>query len=746
MTRRGHLSPVGTTAAAGIHPPAEMTATPPLPELLASVPPDPSSAPDALAVAASQCVHDAVSVAAADDGGTWAVLAGPEVLADGSPIVSDGELCGGRRVLTVSDPGGAIMLVLHQATVVPPRARRLLQQGCTWLSLIRGQFAARERAEAAVAETTVLQAVIGQLLTVRDLDQVLLSIADRTLHLLDADICGVLLREGSELRMRACVGHRVVETARLRMRRGHGVAGLVMLTGKPAKVDDYLQDQTITQDFMSLAVQEQTQSALAVPLRLHGEFLGVLEVWRRRPSLFTDHDVRRMVTLADVATIAIDNARLYDDQTTAVSQLKEARDALEAQVAVLQRSSALQQRLLAAVLDGSELAGIARTAARELDCPVGIYGSDGRVLAYHPGNVIPAVLPESLRPAGRPGRSTVRLGDGSSAVMWLHPVFADGDKAGCVCLIPGDDEAAETLKVVGGQIAMACSLALLRQNAASRARAEALDQVLWDLVQGPDEHRIAARSRAEQMGVTLAGPHRVLYGQLDNLTDLATELGWDTSQTDRARRKILRTLQQQNTYPGLRLSSMRGDWLVAIAGDLDARAVRKLVNDLAAAGRQLWPRLRMTWGVSQRHEDAFELPRAFGEAKIALSAAHRLGNENVFLYEELGIVRLLLGSGKDPDLRMFIQEITGPLVEYDRRNNGALIRTLRAFFDADCSQKLAADRLFIHHKTLRYRIRRIEELTGLDLCRHDDRMRADMALRLLQVTGTTDDLTAGTSA
>jgi sugar diacid utilization regulator len=450
-----------------------------------------------------------------------------------------------------------------------------------------------------------------------------------------------------------------------------------------------------------------------------------------------------MVTLADVATIAIDNARLYDDQTTAVSQLQEARDALEVQVAVLQRSSALQQRLLTTVLDGGGLGGIARTAAWELDCSVGIYGSDGHILAHHPGRDGPAALPSSLRPAGRPGCCEVRLGGGNRAVAWMHPVVADGDKAGCVCLLPGDNDSAETLKIVGGQVAMACSLSLLRQNAASRARAEALEQVLWDLVQGPGEHRVAARSRAEQMGVTLAGPHRVLYGQLDNFAELAAELGWDTSQTDRARRKVLRTLQQQNTYPGLRLSSMRGDWLVAIAGDLDTRAVRKLVNDLAAAGRQLWPRLRLTWGVSQRHADAFELPRAFGEAKIALSAAHRLGNENVFLYEELGIVRLLLGSGKDPDLRVFIQEVTGPLADYDRGNNGALIRTLRAFFDADCSQKVAAERLFIHHKTLRYRIRRIEELTGLDLSRHDDRMRADMALRLLQVAGTTDDVTAG---
>ena len=107
------------------------------------------------------------------------------------------------------------------------------------------------------------------------------------------------------------------------------------------------------------------------------------------------------------------------------------------------------------------------------------------------------------------------------------------------------------------------------------------------------------------------------------------------------------------------------------------------------------------------------------------------------LYEELGVVRLLLGSGSAPDLQTFVDDVTGPLVTYDRENDGSLVRTLRAFFGADCSQRVAAEKLFVHHKTLRYRLERIKALTGLDLARHDDRMRADVALRLLQLGGGT---------
>jgi DNA-binding PucR family transcriptional regulator len=184
------------------------------------------------------------------------------------------------------------------------------------------------------------------------------------------------------------------------------------------------------------------------------------------------------------------------------------------------------------------------------------------------------------------------------------------------------------------------------------------------------------------------------------------------------------------------LASLRGNHIAAIAANLDRSAVKDLINGVTTAVRKQLVDLRLTWGISRAHYDIVELPSAFNEARTALSAARRLGGQNVFLYEELGIVRLLLCSGTDPDLQTFIEDVTGPLIAYDQHNDGSLIRTLRAFFDADCTQRIAAERLFIHHKTLRYRLEQIKQLTGLDLSRHEDRMRADFALRLLQLNRT----------
>ena len=650
------------------------------------------------------------------------LLRRPVGVIDGQGTILAGDSSGATR--QVCAPDGSVGLCWSGGWTGDARSwQPMLTQACVWLSLVRRA----QNPAPAEPETEAVREVVQQLLSVRDVDQVLTSIAERTLRVLDADICGVMLREGDLVRMRACVGNRVAETARLRMRRGQGLAGLVFDTGRPAKVDTYLEDRTISPDFMSLAAKEETRSALAVPLRLHGEFIGVLEVWRRRPSMFTESDERRMVVLADIATVAIDNARLHDEQAAATTEAEQTRDALQRQVALLDRSSRLQQSLLTTVIEGGGLPAVVHAVASELGCEVGVYGPDGAMIASHIAGPAEIALPANLPARGRPvpGR-------------WVRPVYADGDQVGQVVLVLGE-ATAELMEAVAGQVAMACSLALLRERAASRARAQAVDQVLWDLLQGPVEHRVAARTRAQQLGIVLHGALRVLHGRIENVEELAAEQGWDTSHTDKVRRGVLRAVRGVDESRRLPLTGMRGDLLVAVAAELNRAAAKDLAAATCAAIHSEWPGLRLSWGISREHPSPIELPTALSEAETALAAARRLGGRNAFLYEELGIVRLLLGSGNDPDLQTFIDEVTGPLVAYDRDNDGSLIRTLRAFFDADCSQRVAAERLFVHHKTLRYRLERIRQLTGLDLSRHEDRMRADFALRLLQVNQTAED-------
>ena len=130
-------------------------------------------------------------------------------------------------------------------------------------------------------EAQSLQLVATRILKSHDLDEILQTITQETKRLLDADICGVMLREDDVVVMRRCVGNHAVETASLRMKPGQGLAGRVLENGQPVSVEDYLRSDAISRDFFHLAEAEMIRSALAVPLMYREELTGVLEVWRR---------------------------------------------------------------------------------------------------------------------------------------------------------------------------------------------------------------------------------------------------------------------------------------------------------------------------------------------------------------------------------------------------------------------------------------------------------------------------------
>jgi len=80
-------------------------------------------------------------------------------------------------------------------------------------------------------------------------------------------------------------------------------------------------------------------------------------------------------------------------------------------------------------------------------------------------------------------------------------------------------------------------------------------------------------------------------------------------------------------------------------------------------------------------------------------------------------------------LRAFRERLLGPLAEYDARHHAELLPTLRSFLACDGSWSACAARMYVHVNTVRYRIGRIEAITGRDLSALPDRVDFFLALR-----------------
>ncbi|ARF56567.1 PucR family transcriptional regulator [Streptomyces gilvosporeus] len=127
-----------------------------------------------------------------------------------------------------------------------------------------------------------------------------------------------------------------------------------------------------------------------------------------------------------------------------------------------------------------------------------------------------------------------------------------------------------------------------------------------------------------------------------------------------------------------------------------------------------------------------EVPESRREADRILDAMVRVGVATTVaalpdIQAEVLISELLALLGAHPELRD--PRLTA-LVTHDSRSQGQLAESVLAYLDAFGDVRAAAAELHVHPNTLRYRLRRAEELTGLDLSRPDQRLLAMLQLRL----------------
>ncbi|EWS66331.1 Purine catabolism regulatory protein [Hydrogenophaga sp. T4] len=574
-------------------------------------------------------------------------------------------------------------------------------------------------------EVQSLQRVATRMLKSHDISEILLNITQEAKRLLDSDICGVLLREGDEVVMRRCVGNHSVETASLRMKPGQGLAGRVLEHREPASVEDYIASETISRDFFHLAQVEMVRSALAAPLLDRAEVIGVLEVWRRRPSTFTQMDSSRLVALANLASIAIENANLYTSQRSMVDELARANEALNQRYDAVRNLSSLTQSLLQMLLQGGGLAAIVASASSFLETDVAILDQNLQVRAWGGSGNTTAVLPAMASALGSVGasRSADRLDLGEQDGCWVvQPLLIEGEPLGWV-LGRADRRGFDVTELAVAQVVMVAALYQLEQRAASRARAETIDALVWDIIQGDEAAQASAIDRAAENKIELTGPMRLFICELG-----PSRVGGSDRSASAVRRQITQVISdaKPSSMERIRAITLRGLTVAIICSDepLDDaerwadRLARTLMDELAG-------RLVLVGG-SSRCAEARGLTVAYRESLIALDVVRQLGRSGAVVYDRAGVVGMLLSLRHEAGMQRFLELNLGDLLREKQRD--VLLETLRAFFDTNCSQEAAAQRLGVHRKTISYRLDKVAELTGLDLSTHDDRLVADLSL------------------
>jgi sugar diacid utilization regulator len=165
---------------------------------------------------------------------------------------------------------------------------------------------------------------------------------------------------------------------------------------------------------------------------------------------------------------------------------------------------------------------------------------------------------------------------------------------------------------------------------------------------------------------------------------------------------------------------------------------QRLARNVQRYAKGLLPDLTVSVGIGRYKSDPALLPDAYSEAEVALEIGHRInGPSSVSTFEGTGTYKLLFRVLQEnpEELEAFYGETLEPVVRYDSRYGTELVHTLTTYLDNDASTVKTATDLFAHRHTIRYRLDRVGELTGLDVDKSEDREQLTLGIKTMQLLG-----------
>jgi hypothetical protein len=253
-------------------------------------------------------------------------------------------------------------------------------------------------------------------------------------------------------------------------------------------------------------------------------------------------------------------------------------------------------------------------------------------------------------------------------------------------------------------------------------------EVLLDLVEGKALGRIAAR--ASRLGFDLACPHTPLACRVGRRTR-PSRLDPGVAQLEDTVRSSFAACLPAGGHRPL-IGGIGQHELLAFLPTTDTALVGRVGDGIVRMAAALGAPSTVGIGPICTAPETFSenAARARWTAEILQQVG---GSRRVASFEELGVYALLFNADRPGELEQFMRRWIGVLIDYDEHRKADLTLTLAALLEGRGLRR-AAEQLVIHVSTLKYRIKRINEILALDYHDPEIAFNLGLAVRLFKIT------------
>lgn len=573
-------------------------------------------------------------------------------------------------------------------------------------------------------ELSVLHDIAVDLARVRDTDEVLEAIVQKAHALIpSADATYLLLSAPGTgwSYVKASVGLQSESFMHIRVQDGHGMVARIYESGAPMWTRNYLDSASFDHDagVDSAIGDDGLKSVLGIPLIVKSVPAGILYAANRFERAFSSQEVRVLQDLANLASIAIENAQSFEGLRETAREIHDDKTQLE-------RVAEFHADLTRLVIEGRELGEVLRAASGYFTGRLVLLDRDDHALDDDETAPTPLTgeVIDVVRQSHRSDRlHSVDLGGHG----WCHvaAVSAGNSYLGALVL-DGAEELTELEARTLERVASIMSLLALRRQAIVEAADQVRGELLHELLESRSVPSEALRLRAATRGLPL-----------EDTPLIAVAVRVPSARQLHARRAVSEFAR--------RLGGIGGEHngvIAAIVPGTDAaelaEGIRHRLSDELTV-----PAIVCAAAPTSGVEGG--LPDAFTSARKCLRLLQVLEHRSrAATTREFALYSLLFAPGQEGELRGFINDVLGDLIGYDAEHGSDLLATLEAFYANGSNISKTARQMYVHHNTVVKRLDRVAAILGTQWQEEPYvlRLRVALQLRALASNPTTDSAPA----
>jgi sugar diacid utilization regulator len=278
---------------------------------------------------------------------------------------------------------------------------------------------------------------------------------------------------------------------------------------------------------------------------------------------------------------------------------------------------------------------------------------------------------------------------------------------------PGLDEDSQ-IKNVALQARATCSIELQKQEELLEQSRQYKEAFLFDLLYGNMEDPADIITRGKVWGWDLHLSHVAAVFELEDFEFYSSDL-----QLLKILCEIVQTVTESLDQTAIVFQKNEEVILILPVENKNSHEKKAyfnmIIQKIKALSEEHLPSRIVRVGVGKEYTNPTEIFRSYQEAKVASKLGSLLQERShTPFFIDLGIERIIYNHDRQ-ELEEFYKETLEPLVEYDKSQKNELMETLEKFLVNRCEMKETAEALFLHPNTLRYRLKRIEEVLEIDI-------------------------------